>query len=520
MDILSKNLSTNQSTKMQLSIDDYPDRIEEIFEGKTILLTGGTGYVGKVLIEKILRCVDGVKKIYVLIRTKKGKDPNFRLKEIFLGPLFDKVKKLKGPKVFNKVVAIAGDVTSPDLALSPEDRQLLIDEVQFIYHCAATIRFDEPLRNAVLLNVRGVKLMLELAKQMKKLEIFNHLSTAYCHLSERVLYEKAYPPPADPHNVIKTAEWLDDETLNLITPKILGDMPNTYCFTKALGEALVVDEMPNLPIIILRPSIVLPIWKEPIPGWTDNINGPTGLLIGAGKGVIRTMYCNGSSYGDFVPVDILVNSMLLSMCDFVIFSGQRIFNITSSAEYKVSWEEIIEIGRNIIETRMPLNGVAWYPGGSMKKSRLIHNICVILFHYLPALFVDSLLFILGYKPILWRIQQRITKGFEVFEYYANNQWDFNNEKSLELRELMNPKEKEKYKVDGSGMNYDEYFFNCIHAARVYILKEPDSTLPSARRHMKVMWVVDKLTKGIMLFLFLYYIVWKRILLPIFGDILQ
>lgn len=72
---------------MALNVDDYPDRIQEIFEGKTIFLTGGSGFVGKVFIEKLLRCVDGVKKIYVLIRTKKGKDPNFRLKEIFLGPV-------------------------------------------------------------------------------------------------------------------------------------------------------------------------------------------------------------------------------------------------------------------------------------------------------------------------------------------------------------------------------------------------------------------------------------------------
>lgn len=37
--------------------------------------------------------------------------------------------------------------------------------------------------------------------------------------------------------------------------RILGDIPNTYAFTKALGEALVADEMEKLPVIIVRPSI-------------------------------------------------------------------------------------------------------------------------------------------------------------------------------------------------------------------------------------------------------------------------
>lgn len=50
--------------------------------------------------------------------------------------------------------------------------------------------------------------------------------------------------------------------------------------------------MDSLPVVVMRPSIVIPIYQDPIPGWTDNINGPTGLLIGAGKGVIRTMYCD------------------------------------------------------------------------------------------------------------------------------------------------------------------------------------------------------------------------------------
>jgi len=56
---------------------------------------------------------------------------------------------------------------------------------------------------------------------------------------------------------------------------------------------------------------VIPVWKEPLPGWTDNLNGPTGLLIGAGKGVLRTMYCNQETYADYLPVDIAVNALLI-----------------------------------------------------------------------------------------------------------------------------------------------------------------------------------------------------------------
>lgn len=73
----------------------------------------------------------------------------------------------------------------------------------------------------------------------------------------------------------------------------------------------------------------------------------------------------------------------------------------------------------------------------------------------------------------------------MFEYYANNQWDFANEESLESRKRLNPREKELYKVDGVGLDLEEYFYNCTKCARLYILKEPDETIPAARRHMRV-----------------------------------
>lgn len=86
---------------------------------------------------------------------------------------------------------------------------------------------------------------------------------------------------------------------------------------------------------------------------------------------------------------------------------------------------------------------------------------------------------------MWRIQRRISKGFDVFEYYANHQWDFSNEETLKSREDMNEIEKEIYKVDGHGLDLEEYFYNCTRCARLYILKESDDTIPAAKRHMKV-----------------------------------
>lgn len=49
--------------------------------------------------------------------------------------------------------------------------------------------------------------------------MFCHVSTAYCHLHERHLEEKAYPPPADPNKIIKAVEWMDEEVVDSMTDK-------------------------------------------------------------------------------------------------------------------------------------------------------------------------------------------------------------------------------------------------------------------------------------------------------------
>lgn len=116
--------------------------------------------------------------------------------------------------------------------------------------------------------------MIDLAKEMKNLVMFVHISTAYCHLKEKVsviflsfayldsqkilneprqvLRERTYPPPADPHKVINCVEWMDDDVVEAMTDKILGDLPNTYAFTKALSESIVEESMSQIPSVILR----------------------------------------------------------------------------------------------------------------------------------------------------------------------------------------------------------------------------------------------------------------------------
>lgn len=79
--------------------------------------------------------------------------------------------------------------------------------------------------------------------------------------------------------------------------------------------------------------------------------------------------------------------------------SRRVYHLVTSAEIKISWIELIECGRWILLNKMPMNGVVWYPGGSIKTNRWQHNICNVLFQWIPAILLDCLLFCLRYPPM-------------------------------------------------------------------------------------------------------------------------
>lgn len=79
---------------------------------------------------------------------------------------------------------IEGSLEQDNLGLSNDDRQKLVDEVDVIFHCAATVRFNEALIKALRVNVLGTKHIVKLAKEAKnlKVRILNRRNTLYVRL--------------------------------------------------------------------------------------------------------------------------------------------------------------------------------------------------------------------------------------------------------------------------------------------------------------------------------------------------
>ncbi|ETE57055.1 Fatty acyl-CoA reductase 1, partial [Ophiophagus hannah] len=154
------------------------------YSGKSVLVTGATGFMGKVLIEKFLHSCHDVKAIYVCVRPKAGHSIQTRVENMLKCKVFDRVRE-EWPNFHEKIKPISAEFTKPNLAISSEDMEEMLSEVNVIFHCAATVRFDAPLKDALLLNVMGTQQLLRLAHQMKNLEALIHVSTAYSNCNQR-----------------------------------------------------------------------------------------------------------------------------------------------------------------------------------------------------------------------------------------------------------------------------------------------------------------------------------------------
>ncbi|XP_026322595.1 fatty acyl-CoA reductase wat-like [Hyposmocoma kahamanoa] len=448
--------------------------VQQFYNGAVVFVTGGSGFLGKQLIEKLLRSCD-VKKIFVLLREKKGKTMEARLEEFLEDPVFELLCKKK-PSFSNKLHAIAGDIMELKLGISEDDWSIITKEINVILHIAATTRFDESLKVATITNVRGTREALNLGKSCQNLKSFVHVSTAYSHATvSRVRREVAddfYDVPVPPNVLIEMVEHIDEGRLNDATNKFIGDWPNTYCFTKAVAEEAVRTMSDGLPVCIVRPAIVVGAYREPSPGWIDMscAYGPSGLILGVGLGLLHTNFADPKIQVDLVPADLVNNAILVAAHQTAHANGEKKIYTVCSARNSITWGAIGDIYRNEARSLSSPKAV-WYCYGIDVPNKWLFTIMFWLLHYIPAYVIDGVCLCIGQNRRFVKLYTKAYKMFDFFSYFTTHEWRFKDGNTQEMIQRSSESDRAIFNCDITSLHWKEYILIWSMGLRKYIVKD-------------------------------------------------
>src|ERR1700704_2744292 len=377
--------------------------VRENLANRHLLLIGVTGFIGKVWLVDLLENIPNIGKITLLIRRNRTTSALRRFEKIVEeSPAFDTLQERHGRKLGaflkEKVEVVEGDVSLRGLGLDEATQARLAKSLDLIVNSAGLTDFNPDLRDAVSSNVDSAIYLLDFLRKCNHAGLM-HLSTCYVvgmrdgrvteelqdnynpagdsqfdaerevdslretirHVEERAespeldkalrrqalgrTGNESAAPAGELDGVLKRnrARWARNRLVRvgLRRAQHLG-WPNTYTFTKSLGESILARRGRDLPIAIVRPSIVESSERSPFTGWNEGINtsGPLSYLLGTN---FRQLPSNERKCLDVIPVDMVCRGMTLIAAGVTVRRHARMYQLATSAINPVNMGRSIEL---------------------------------------------------------------------------------------------------------------------------------------------------------------------------------
>ncbi|KAL1825173.1 hypothetical protein ACET3Z_011951 [Daucus carota] len=500
-------------TDGQLNSEMHDDGIGivDFFCGKKLLITGATGFLAKVLVEKILRTMPEVDTIFLLIKAKDEEAAMERLmNEIIKTELFKCLREKHGMLfenfILSKLVPVVGDMRKTNIGIEEEVANRIATEVDVIINSAATTTFDERFDVALDINTKGAARIVNFAKKCEKLKLYVHVSTAYASRQRQgKIIEESFGKghyvvsgagkneAPDKHvlglNIqaeIKLASEMVESSKENEMDRNLKDLgmrraqkygwQNTYSLTKAMGEMVVEDTKGELPVIIIRPSIIESTLREPFSGWIEGNRMMDPIILLYGKGKLPGFFSNPDMALDVVPADIVVNSTLAAIAKHGgkeskledNNSNDHVYQITSSVANPLITRDLLDLAFQ----HFSLSPCFDREGNPIQISafKFFSSIEDLLSDMKSTSSNDE---ISPRQEIIRR------KSIEHFKYMANlyqpyTFFDgrFDNNKVEKLLECLSEEERKDFGFDVSSIDWEDYITRVhFHGVRKHVMKE-------------------------------------------------
>ena len=369
---------------------------EQVFNGRRILLTGSTGFLGKVFLAMLMRWHPEIDRVYLLIRGDRRSSLNRFRREILDSPVMTPVREHFADKfdhyIEEKIVVVPGDITNDGL-IGDEAEPFKPGSLDAVVHSAGLVNFEASLEKAIEVNTTGVANVIEFCRKVGAAMM--HVSTCYAagvadgHRYEDDLPENWCPNgrksfrlereirdalaaiarvESESRDQLRHAEFLghDDDIGGSESPresavehrrkqwvedrlKEVGrkraqswGWPNTYSYTKSLGEQLVLAERHHLDVAVVRPAVIESALRDPFPGWNQGVNTSAPLTYLAGRGY-RFYPAKAELVLDVIPVDLAAHAMIPILAALLLRKQKPIYQLCTSDRNPLPMRRLVEL---------------------------------------------------------------------------------------------------------------------------------------------------------------------------------
>jgi hypothetical protein len=379
--------------------------IRKTYAGKHVLLSGGSGFLGKVWLAMVLDQIPDIGKIYLLLRRNGYASVKERLEAMLSTSYVFKTlhERLGGETnhyLSTKLEAIEGDVTLPHLGLEPSVAARLRERLDLFVNCVGLVDFNPDVRDAVAINVIGTNNVADFVESCTKAGLL-HVSTCYVAGRKEGVIEEAietrFAPNGSPFDVEQELSALNEAIVNVAlkhesnheveaelahklqehrasghgsvgngngkTEKLMTVLrrktlrksmiqegmerakrlgwPNTYTYTKAMADAF-LKKRENLRFAVFRPSIVESSFAYPFPGWNEGFNTSGPLAY-----LLRTWFhylpsTVGNPF-DIIPVDLVCKGLVIAGAAVLLDRHREVYHCGTSDRNRFTIDRACEL---------------------------------------------------------------------------------------------------------------------------------------------------------------------------------
>jgi nucleoside-diphosphate-sugar epimerase len=493
-----------------MTLPAQPLGVRTTLSGKRVLLTGTTGFLAKVVLEKLIRTVPDVARVVLLIRGGTNGDARERFeRQIATSSVFAKLRS-EQPALLerffaDKIECVTGEVTEAGFGLPPGRFGELAARVDVVINAAASVNFREPLDQALLINTLSLHHLTALARAANAPLI--QVSTCYVNgyhrgdMREQPVHPAGAAIARHPDGyyevealIAKLQRKIDQVKARVRDPKLLErrltelgiaesnryGWNDTYTFTKWMGEQLAMHCMPGRAVSIVRPSIIESTLLDPAPGWIEGVKVADAVILAYARGKTRFFPARPEGIIDIIPADLVANSILMAAAEALAARAQhRLYQCCSGSGNPILVRDFIRLLQG--ESRRN-----WGKYDKLFDAEPKHD-----FRVVGNIPFRMMMGVIRAGSTMWSGLRRIvgapgeTRAMEklrttqmlaiTFSFYARPRYRFHNTELLALAKRFGDEATSLYPVDARLINWEDYLCR-IHMAGLnrYALRRKDA----------------------------------------------